>query len=86
MSKPPDNLINLSETLSLCEFKSGGNKGFWLYDETRGMNLAMCAKSETDAFVAALEYYQKRLLTVEQAYSTLKTKVDKFISQVTEEE
>lgn len=53
--------------------------GFWLYDDTRGMNLAMRAKTEQAAFIDALEYYQKRLLFVEKEYNDLKTKVDAFV-------
>ena len=87
MSKPPDNTRKLSETLWISEYKSGGSLGFWLYDKTRGMNLAMRAKSETAAFVKALQYYQKRLMEVEAEQRTLKTKVDTFIEQfVCEEE
>ena len=72
MSKPPDNTVKLSETLLLVEYKTGGNTGFWLYDKTLGMNLAIRAKSEEAAFVKALHYYQKRLSTVEQEYALLK--------------
>lgn len=85
MSKPADNVTELSETLILCEFKSGGNKGFWLYDEIRGMNLAMRAVNETAAFVEALGYYQERLLEIEKAYSELNTKVITFVQQVTQD-
>lgn len=40
----------LTNTLSITECTDG----FWLYDETRGMNLSMQAKSEEAAFVEAL--------------------------------
>ena len=86
MSKKPDNSIELSETLSLCEFKSGGNKGFWLYDKTRGMNLSMRAKSETDAFVEALHYYQNRLIKVERGYASLRIEVDQFVSKFAQDD
>ena len=86
MSKPPDNIMKLSETLSMCEYKSGGCAGFWLYDKTRGMNLSMRANNETDAFVEALHYYQKRLAKVEQEHAALKTKVDAFVSQFAEDD
>ena len=86
MSKPPDNTQKLSETLWISEYKSGGDLGFWLYDKTQGMNLAIRAKSETTAFVKALQYYQKRLMEVEHAHSTLKTKVDTFIEQFVDEQ
>lgn len=81
MSKPPDNVVNLSDTLSLCEYKSGGNLGFWLYDKTRGMNLSMRANTATDAFVEALTYYQKRMAAVEADHANLRTKVDSFVAQ-----
>lgn len=86
MSQRPDNIIKLSKTLSLCEYKSGGALGFWLYDETRGMNLSMRAKTSTDAFVEALTYYQKRLAKVEYEHQELKHKVDIFVEQFTESE
>lgn len=36
MSRLPDNIVELeNETLSLCEFKTSGKLGFWLYDKTR---------------------------------------------------
>ena len=47
----------LSDTLTLSE----GHDGFWLYDKTRGMNLAMHTKSERDAFIECITYYQNRL-------------------------
>ena len=67
----------LSATITLSECTDG----FWLYDKTRGMNLAMSEKSKDLAFLAALEYYQERLQHVESEYKTLKTKVDNFIEQ-----
>lgn len=48
--------INLSDTLSLSECKDG----WWLYDKAAGMNLAMKAASERQAFIEALSYYQDR--------------------------
>ena len=88
MSKPPDNVWKLSETLTLCEFTNpkNGSFGFWLYDKTRGMNLSMRAKMEIEAFVEALTYYQKRLGEVEKAYSSLRGQVDDFVSQFVEDE
>jgi hypothetical protein len=84
MSRKPDNVVKLSDTLTICEYTSGGYIGFWLYDKTRGMNLSMRAENETAAFVEALHYYQRRLSEVELAHSTLKSKVDNFISQFEE--
>lgn len=59
--------------------------GFWLWDETRGMNLSVRAKTERDAFTDALKYYQNRLQQVETAYKDLQTKVDSFVESVTPE-
>ncbi len=85
MGQKPSSIEELSETLSLCEFKDGGAKGFWLYDTTRGMNLAMRAESKSDALLDALEYYQDRLATVEKEHSELLAKVNHFLSQFNEE-
>lgn len=88
MSLPPDNVTKLSDTLTLCRYSSprSGNFGFWLYDKTRGMNLAMRAKTETEAFVEALTYYQKRLKEVETELSSLQLKVNNFVCQFVEED
>ena len=86
MPQKPEYAIDLGENLTLCWYKRGGAKGVCLYDKTRGMNLAMGAETERDAFVEALEYYQERLLSVEKEYTTLKDRVDKFVALFTEEE
>ena len=72
----------LSPTLSMSECTDG----FWLYDDTRGMNLAMREKTEEAAYIEALEYYQERLKEVENNYKSLKSKVDHFISQVADDD
>lgn len=46
------NVKKLSDTISIAECTDG----FWLYDETRGMNLSMRAKSSEAAMFEALEY------------------------------
>jgi len=86
MSNPPNVIVKLSDTLSLCEYQNpnSGHFGFWLYDETRGMNLSMRAKTAQDAFVEAIGYYQERLNSVLNEYNQLKTKVDAFIGQFAE--
>lgn len=71
LSKGPDN---------------SGNKGYWLYDHTRSMNLAIRSETEQSAFLQALEYYQKRLMDVEGKLNTLQSKVDKFVSQFADED
>lgn len=72
----------LTSTLELSE----ATDGFWLWDSTRGMNLAMKSKTERAAFVEALEYYQDRLRRVEGEHHELSNKVNKFVSQITEHE
>lgn len=83
MGQKPDNNVKLSDTLCLSEFKTGGSKGFWLWDETREMNLSMRAPSERDALVEALEYYQERLSELESKYSDLAKSVSDFVQKVT---
>ena len=53
--------------------------GYWLYDENRGMNLAMRAKDEKSALVFALEYYQGRLVEVERENAGLHKHIDIFL-------
>ena len=69
------------ETLSLVE----ANDGFWLYDNTLGMNLAMRCKDEQSAYIEALLYYQNRLLISEKELKEINNKVDAFVSQFTNE-
>lgn len=71
-----------SDTLTLCE----KSDGWWLYDTTRGMNLAMRADSRDAAFVAAITYYQTRLQTVETDHRALTAKVDAFVSQFNDDD
>lgn len=52
---------------------------FWLYDEIQGMNLVVRAKTERDAFVEAIEWYQKRLENTEEKLKTLTDKVASFV-------
>lgn len=72
----------LSKSLSISQCTDG----YWLYDETRGMNLAMRAKTAEAAYLEALEYYQERLKEVEEDYKSLKAKVDYFVGQFIEED
>lgn len=88
MARPPISSRKLSETLTVSECHRDSNHphGFWLYDETRGMNLSMGAKTVEDALVEALGYYQKRLQEVERQHKELTDKVDNFVSQFIEQE
>ena len=76
------NYTVLSKSLSISECTNG----FWLYDETRGMNLAMQEKTADAAYLKALEYYQERLTEVEEDYKSLKAKVDHFVGQFVDDD
>ena len=69
-------VIFKNDTINLTE----SNNGFWVYDETRGMNLAMRAKTEREAWVEAIRYYQMRLATIESSYNGLKSRVESFMT------
>lgn len=77
----------LSETFLLTEYRNPkrGDYGFWLYDELRRMNLAMGAKTERDAFVEALTYYQRRLDGAQTALTSLQERVDTFLAPFLDE-
>ena len=72
----------LSKSLSISQCTDG----YWLYDESRGMNLAMRAKTAEAAYLEALEYYQERLKEVENDYNNLKAKVDHFVGQFVDDD
>ena len=68
----------LSETITLTE----QTDGWWLYDNTRGMNLGMRKESRDKAFLEAIGYYQRRLAEVEQKHKQLSKQVESFIGQL----
>jgi hypothetical protein len=82
MSRPAISQKQLTSTIILSECSDG----FWLYDKIRGMNLSMRAKTEENAFVDALTYYQNRLLKAEANYKSISEKVDLFIEQFKDDE
>jgi hypothetical protein len=53
--------------------------GFWLWDETRQMNLSVRAKTRDAAIVEALSYYQKRFAELEKKHKDLSKKVEAFV-------
>lgn len=75
-------LIFKNDNLTLTNHPT---KGYWLYDRTRGMNLAMRAETEREAFVEALAYYHRRLPAVEAAHKELCKKVEVFVGQFIED-
>lgn len=71
-----------NENFSLTECTDG----YFLYDKVIGMNLSMRAKTEQDAFIEALLYYQRRLQEVKHDYKEMHTKVMSFVSLFNEED
>lgn len=88
MARPAINSFKLTDTLTLSEchptFETRG--AWWLYDKTQGMNLAVGAQTREEAFLSALNYYQRRLKQVETDYEELQKKVNSFLVQFSEEE
>jgi hypothetical protein len=70
------------DTLSLHECTDG----YYLYDYVIGMNISMRAKTEQDAYIESLLYYQRKLKEVKKDYKTLNDKVESFVSQFIEDE
>jgi hypothetical protein len=51
--------VNLSDTLRMTEIgPKSGDCGFWLWDATQRMNLAIRAKTREAALLYALRFYQ----------------------------
>lgn len=65
---------------------SQGIDGYWLYDYIQGMNLSMKAKTEQEAFVKALTYYQKRYKESKIRYDELHNNVSNFIESLSKED
>ena len=86
MGKPPDENTKLSDTLTLSEYKNknSGDFGFWLWDETVGMNLAMRAKTREEAILQALEYHQKARKRALEQRNELQAAIDGFIGSLRE--
>lgn len=71
-----------TDTLSLTECTDG----YYLYDTVLGQNISMYAKTEQDAYIESLTYYQKRLKEVKIDYKTLNDKVKNFLCQFKEDD
>ena len=80
MAKAIRNVFKL-DTLSLVEC----NDGYYLYDTVVGMNITMRAKTEQDACIEALLWYQKRLKHTQEEFKDMHNKVCNFIGQFNEE-
>lgn len=72
--------IKLTSTLTITECKDG----YSLYDYTRGMNLSMRAKTEQDAYVDAITYYQERCAEIEKKKKKLYDSVNNFIESLSD--
>lgn len=66
------------DTFSLCECSDG----YYLYDKVLGMNISMRAKTEQDACIEGLLYYQKKSVESKKIYKDLNDKVWNFISSI----
>jgi len=84
MGKPPDETTKLSDTLSLSEYKDpkNGSFGFWLWDETVGMNLAMQARTREEAVLQALVYHQKARKRALEQRNELQAAIDGFLGSL----
>jgi hypothetical protein len=60
--------------------------GYYLYDYVVEMNISMRAKTEQDAYIEALLWYQKDRQKRIKEYKTLNDKVESFLSQFDREE
>lgn len=78
--------ISVFKNDNITVSKHKDKEEFWLYDYTRGMNLSMRAKTEQQAFIEALTYYQKRLRKVENEFKILNNKVESFLNSLIEDE
>ena len=70
--------VKLTDSLTLSECKDG----FWLYDYTQGYNIAVRAKTEQEAFVQALKFYQKYYFKERDENTFIITKLSEFIESV----
>lgn len=70
--------LKLSDSITLTECSDG----WWLWDQTRKMNLAMKAASKEAALLSALDYYQDRFNRLDAQHKDLKLKVENFIGGV----
>ena len=70
------------DTLCLTECTDG----YYLHDTTVGINIAVHSKSEQEACIEAIRYYQKRFGDLKHDYNVLYDKVENFLSQFNNED
>lgn len=82
--------VELSSTLHLTEIGPESERcGFWLYDTTRKMNLAMRAATREAALLEALAYYQAILHLTQTDNERLEQRLDdirRIVYTTTEDE
>ena len=71
-----------NEMFSLTECTDG----YYLWDNVLKMNIGMYCKTEQEAFIKRLDYYQRRLSEVKQDYKDLSSKVQTFVDQVVDQD
>lgn len=76
-------VIFKNETITLTHHEI---QGYWLYDKLEGMNLAMRAKTEHEAFAEAIKHYQKYYAEATKKLKDITKKVDDFVSQFVDDE
>ena len=78
----PDFFEDLTSTIQISHYpETNGCHGYWLHDETQGMNLSMRAETKEAALLEALVYYQKALAEIKEKYEDLNGKVRSFLDQ-----
>ncbi len=66
-----------TNTLTLTECTDG----YYLWDNVAGFNITIHAKSEQQALIEGLEYYQRYHSKLKKDYKELNDKVENFLSQ-----
>ena len=81
---PPITSHKLTDTLTASFLERGPDhpQGYWLYDSTRKMNLAIAAPTLEAALIEAVSYYQERLTKIEVEYKNINDKVQFFLDQI----
>ena len=68
----------LNDNLTLSIMSSG----YWIFDKRKGINVAMRAKTERDAFLEALEYYSRYLIDSQKKFKEVTQAVDTFLNKL----
>ncbi len=71
-----------TDTLILTECTDG----YYLFDKVAGFNIAIHAKTEQQALINGLNYYQRFHSQLKKDYEELNNKVENFLSQFSDNE